>query len=448
MAKYHIDSSKTYNFPQELSEVNYENRILIIAPEEANWIVLDSIQQLDIFNLIKSGLSIEEVLNNSSIDIEDVKNVIIQIEARKFYRSNSKVTPIDRTMHVYLTNRCNLSCPHCYMFSGKGNTNELNTQEIRKLICDFAQIGRGTIITFSGGEPTIRTDFEEIVKTAYEQNLEVKLLTNGTQLSSERIAYLSKYISSVQISIDGFSEESNSVIRGKGNFVKALETVDAFISNGVYTAIAITPLLENLKLHMADYVTFAERLSQKYNDKAFELRFSEELLNGRCISDAEKINIEYRKLMSEIQKKVNGPNYKLWEFIKTLTDNPKITNCSFGNLCVSSTGDVFLCPRISDIISIGNIRTTEFKEIMYEAESAEIATSITKLVPCKNCDLRYICGGGCRIDEFPGLTHRKTFTGVNPDDYPRLKCSNLQKNMLYDLMVKSNEYFYSDLKEE
>ena len=100
MAKYHIDSSKTYNFPQELSEVNYENRILIIAPEEANWIVLDSIQQLDIFNLIKSGLSIEEVLNNSSIDIEDVKNVIIQIEARKFYRSNSKVTPIDRTMHV------------------------------------------------------------------------------------------------------------------------------------------------------------------------------------------------------------------------------------------------------------------------------------------------------------------------------------------------------------
>ncbi|MDM8242812.1 radical SAM protein [Phocaeicola barnesiae] len=448
MAKYHIDSSKIYDFPDNISIINHKEKILIIAPEEAIWIVLDSTRQQYVFNLFHSGLSIEEVLKISSIDSSDVNFVVTQIEARKFYKSSSNIQRVDRTMHLYLTNKCNLSCPHCYMFSGKAEGNELNTQEIKKLISDFAKISNGTSITFSGGEPTIRNDFDEIIRTAYELGLEVKILTNGTQLSSERISAISKYISSVQISIDGFSEKSNSLVRGKGNFAKALAAVDTFISNGVYTSIAITPSLDSLRKYMDKYIEFALVLTQKYENNAFELRFSEELLNGRSISNAENINSEYKELMSKVQKELYGSDYKLWEFVKTLTDNPKITNCSFGNICVNSIGDVFLCPRISDLKSIGNIRTKEFKDINHEADIAESLTSIINLIPCSTCDLRYICGGGCRIEEYPGLTYRETFVGLNPNEYPRQECNNNQKKIFYDLMIESNEYFYSDLNEE
>lgn len=448
MAKYNIDSGKIYDFPDNISIVNHNEKILIIAPEEANWIVLDSTQQQYVFNLFHSGLSIEEVLKIPLIDSSDVNFVVTQIEARKFYKKIPNIQSIDKTMHLYLTNRCNLSCPHCYMFSGKAERNELETQEIKKLISDFTKISNGTSITFSGGEPTIRTDFEEIVRTAYEMGLEVKILTNGTQLSSERITALSKYISSVQISIDGFSEESNALIRGKGSFSKALAAVDAFISNGVYTSIAITPSLDSLRKYMDKYIEFAQVLIQKYENDAFELRFSEELLNGRCISNAENINSEYRELMSNIQKELYGSDYKLWEFVKTLTDNPKITNCSFGSISINSTGDVFLCPRISDLKSIGNIRTKKFKDINDEAITAESLTSITNLIPCNTCELRYICGGGCRIEEYPGLTYRETFVGINPKEYPRLECNKNLKKKFYDLMIESNEYFYRDLNEE
>lgn len=448
MAKYHIDSGKIYDFPDNISIVNHKEKILIIAPEEANWVVLESTRQQYVFNLFQSGLSIEEVLKTSSIDSSDVNFVVTQIEARKFYKSSSNIQHADKTMHLYLTNKCNLSCPHCYMYSGEAKGNELNTQEIKKLISDFAKISNGTSITLSGGEPTIRTDFYEIIKTAYELGLEVKILTNGTQLSSERITALSKYISSVQISIDGFSEESNALIRGKGNFAKALASVDTFISNGVYTSIAITPSLDSLRKYMHKYIEFAQVLTQKYENNSFELRFSEELLNGRCISNAENINSEYRELMTKLQKELYGSDYKLWEFVKTLTDNPKITNCSFGNLSVNSTGDVFLCPRISDLKPIGNIRTKEFKDINHEADTAESLTSIINLIPCNTCELRYICGGGCRIEEFPGLTYRETFVGIKPDEYPRLECNYDQKNIFYDLMIESNEYFYTDINEK
>ena len=105
-----------------------------------------------------------------------MKFVVTQIGSKKIYTNKfSNIQRVDKTMHLYLTNRCNLSCPHCYMFSGKTERNELETQEIKKLISDFTKISNGTSITFSGGEPTIRTDFEEIVRTAYEMGLEVKI---------------------------------------------------------------------------------------------------------------------------------------------------------------------------------------------------------------------------------------------------------------------------------
>ncbi|MCS2814004.1 hypothetical protein NXX52_15150 [Bacteroides ovatus] len=89
MAKYNIDSGKIYDFPDNISIVNHNEKILIIAPEEANWIVLDSTQQQYVFNLFHSGLSIEEILKIPSIDSSDVKFVVTQIEARKFYKQNT-----------------------------------------------------------------------------------------------------------------------------------------------------------------------------------------------------------------------------------------------------------------------------------------------------------------------------------------------------------------------
>ena len=27
-------------------------------------------------------------------------------------------------------------------------------------------------------------------------------------------------------------------------------------------------------------------------------------------------------------------------------------------------------------------------------------TDVDSILPCKHCDLRYVCGGGCRIDDY------------------------------------------------
>lgn len=128
------------------------------------------------------------------------------------------------------------------MFAGKAMDNELSTQEIFKLIEDYASIG-GNQITLSGGEPCMHKDINDIIKFAYDHNLKVRILSNGTLMTDKWIEDYSKYIDSIQISVDGFSEETNSAIRGRGNFEKSLHAIDQFVLHGVNTSVAVTPSL-------------------------------------------------------------------------------------------------------------------------------------------------------------------------------------------------------------
>ncbi len=445
MPRYYIDNQKVYDFPKEIVIIEKEGHILIIAPELANWIVLDSMAQLQVFEQFRKGVSIDGVLRTLRFSESDVAKVVTQIEARRFYRKVPVVVPEEVSMHLYLTNRCNLSCPHCYMFSGQPNGMELSTFEIKRLIKDFAELGEGAVLTLSGGEPTLHPDFEEIVHFAFDRGLDIQLMTNGTCLSPSVIDAIAPCLTSVQVSIDGFSEESNARIRGLGHFDKALEVVDDFIQHGVYTAIAMTPSLQNLKEQKGEYIAFAKDLAARYEQAAFEIRFSEELLNGRCIGNASELNTEYGRLMAEIQEAIYGEDFRVQEFVKRLSDSRRLVNCSFGNLAVSAVGDVFLCPRIQDLKAIGNVRICSLEELLAKAKVAEEATRIDRLYPCKDCDLRYICGGGCRMEEFAGLTGRDSFEAINARKHPRRGCDASVKARFYDLMIESNAYFFSEL---
>ena len=135
--RYYIDPNKVYSYPEEVSVVRHAGKILVIAPLTANWIVLNDESQLNAFYELGEK-SISKVLNSRVYNVEDVREVVTQLEARRFCTKTVVSAPDQfRTMHVYLTNKCNLRCPHCYMFSGKANDNELATGEVQKLCEEY-----------------------------------------------------------------------------------------------------------------------------------------------------------------------------------------------------------------------------------------------------------------------------------------------------------------------
>ncbi len=446
MPRYYIEPEKTYNFPSEIFIVHYGESILVISPETANWIVLNNDKCLQIIDYLRQGLTIKEVMDEFEGYLADVKATITQLEGKRFCNKVvSRVTDKARSLHLYTTNKCNLNCPHCYMFSGSTIGRELLTDEIIKLFRDYKNSG-GQNVTLSGGEPTLRPDFDVLVKTAFDLGLKVRVLTNGSMLTKERIDAISPYLDSIQISIDGFSEESDSIIRGNGHFRKAMSAIDYLVSDGVSTSVAITPSLQLLEEHIEEYSSFAEKLAKTYSGDKFMVKFSESLLNGRDICPSKRDNDEYYKLIQTLRRKLNGPKFEIMSFVHSFHTNTIMDNCMFGVFAIASNGDVYFCARTSDLKPVANIRTHSFSEILQLSDIAEKATRITNLKPCGTCDLRYICGGGCRIDEFKDLVDRTQFDNIDYDSIPPRRCNATFKNRFYRLMIESNPYMYSEIK--
>ena len=436
--RMNISPQKVYSLPKHLHIESINGLYVIVSPFTANWIVLENKEQLNFFELLKFN-KLETALKKFDGSIDNARPVIIQLEARQFERVNVKRGNYGRVMQFHLTNACNMRCPHCYMFAGKKEENELTKEEIYKLIQLFKNAG-GEQITFTGGEVCMRTDFLDIIKYTKATGFIVEILTNGVLWNDEKIKEISPYLSRVQISIDGISEEENAKIRGKGNFEKALKTVDLFLSNDVPTDIGITPWYDKtLKGKINEYATFSKTLINKYKDKPFGVRFTTSLLDGRNIKFSLAEKQEYEKITEAMYTNLYGEDVLDLPFIEFHSHFLLEDNCEFGNLTIASNGNVYFCPSISMLPTSLNIRTSSFDEILILSKKATKISCVDNLDPCKRCELRYICGGGCRIQYFQDFQEKEAF---NITHHPHRKCSAEYKQNIYKQMIRTNEALF------
>lgn len=129
------------------------------------------------------------------------------------------------------TNRCNLSCLHCYSKAGLDATDTLTTSDIMATLPKLKANGVKFLI-FSGGEPLTRKDLFDIALRCKELGIITYLSTNGLyvkQSNAEKILDTFNYIG---ISIDG-SPDVHDKFRGlKGSFIESMKAVDLLNSFG------------------------------------------------------------------------------------------------------------------------------------------------------------------------------------------------------------------------
>ena len=103
-----------------------------------------------------------------------------------------------------VTRACNLNCRHCYAGEkSSAHTRELSTREARKLISELAYMNV-PVLLFSGGEPLLREDIEELIAFAREQGIMVALSSNGTLIDLEKARRIKQLgVSYVGVSLDG-----------------------------------------------------------------------------------------------------------------------------------------------------------------------------------------------------------------------------------------------------
>ncbi len=123
-----------------------------------------------------------------------------------------------------LTDRCNLSCTHCYSRSAPDSPTqgELSTTEALAFIDDLAAAGIPLVI-FTGGEPLVRPDIWQLADHCREAGIKTALSTNGTLITDEVAGKIKACgIEYAGISLDGATAQTHDRFRNTtGAFARA-----------------------------------------------------------------------------------------------------------------------------------------------------------------------------------------------------------------------------------
>jgi len=110
--------------------------------------------------------------------------------------------------HIIPIRRCNLSCAYCNEYDKVSNP--VPTAEMLNRIDLLAALGT-EIITFSGGEPLLHPDLDELIRRIRSHHRIATLITNGYLLTPDRIRQLNRAgLEHLQISIDNLQPDQVS----------------------------------------------------------------------------------------------------------------------------------------------------------------------------------------------------------------------------------------------
>lgn len=324
------------------------------------------------------------------------------IETRKeMYSARLFPPPITTPFHltilqVQLTNKCNLHCAHCYAESSSGQNQMLPAEVIYRLIDEFAILG-GIKLFLTGGEPLLHPNLEDIIVHAKMRHLFVYLSTNGfaiTKKKAERLVALG--VGAVNISIDGSNSATHDKFRGKeGSYDRALDAIDAFLSQGIPCATQTT--LHSYNLDQS--VEIVNMLRPRGVRSCFFVRMmpmGRGKIHDQLIPSLEQYEEsrleEYKNRRLYYGDQVY-PEKSHQEFSRV--------RCSAGisQMYVKSDGTCYPCPSLeSTQFALGKYPDLSLREIWVNRQVPieELRSfDFSSMEKCKNCEHQSICRGGC-----------------------------------------------------
>ena len=115
-------------------------------------------------------------------------------------------------LRLSLTDRCNFRCSYCLPQGYRKDpalSAELSRDELRRAVRGFAQLGLWKL-RLTGGEPTVRSDFDEIVREMRGVNgiRRIAITTNGYRLADRAHRWREAGVDAINVSIDTLDRET------------------------------------------------------------------------------------------------------------------------------------------------------------------------------------------------------------------------------------------------
>ncbi|MGD2249023.1 MAG: PqqD family peptide modification chaperone [Candidatus Methanofastidiosia archaeon] len=333
----------------------------------------------------KTGEPIDEFAN----DLDEFVEYMVGEGMLEWSDTPSYVEPIyqrDRPYSITMevTSACNLSCVMCSTDSGTPRKDDLTLEDIYPFVEQVKKY-KPTPFAISGGEPLIKKD---IVLYLVEQlspikEIAVSIFTNGTLIDTDYAHQLRDAgLQIARVSLDGHTAAVHDAIRGKGAFEKTVQGIKNLKELGirVNTVSVISQLNFEYHKEIRDYVR--------------ELGDSNDFVGvypwGRS---GEELNLTTEESF----------NFRVTDMEKIVANVSPRNRCNVGEtIYIKANGDIFPCFLLRfPEFKVGNIKENDLKDI-YDTDIIQelLQVTVKDIEGCKDCYIRYYCGGGCRAHAY------------------------------------------------
>lgn len=305
-------------------------------------------------------------------------------------------------MDLAVTFKCANNCVHCYA-GGPHETVELSTQQWREVIDKLSQIGV-FIVTFTGGEPTMREDLSELLQYAQNKGMVTGLITNGRKLKDKTyVKTLEKVgLDFIQVTLESHLPKIHDLITAsQGSWKETVTGIKNAVKSQIYVSTNTT-----LNTHNAPEFLTTIKYIKELGVAAFGCNSL--IYSGKAnVMDQEfALPIQaLRKLLPEIREKAQQLNLKFLWYTPTqycrldpvqLGLGVKSCTAAMINMCVAPNGDVYPCQSYFE--SLGNLLADEWTKIWNHPLAAQLRSRAYAEPKCKECPQLQVCGGGCPLE--------------------------------------------------
>lgn len=192
---------------------------------------------------------------------------------------------------MYLTNKCNLTCKHCFIEGCPRNNDFLSWMQIENILKYFSK--NYPTVEFTGGEALLSPYLKDSLILAQKLGYQTGVSTNGIDPSIVN-QLTPKLIDKITYSLDGSTAKTHDFLRGKGVFDKCIANIKLAIKKGFRTEVVFTTHKLNISeipstIHLLDNIG-VKKLSFNFINNRGSATFNQKILiTGKDWIDIRKI---------------------------------------------------------------------------------------------------------------------------------------------------------------
>jgi len=257
-----------------------------------------------------------------------------------------------QTLIFAITNKCHLSCEHCFEWQNLDSNESLSLQDLKNIMRKFQTHGINQI-QLSGGEPLARfDDTVELIKSALP-GTDLWLLTSGYGLTAEKALKLKRAgLTGINISLDHWDEEKHNQFRNNSeSYYWVREAAKNSSNANLVISMSLCAVREHISVEfLFKYILLARELGAGF------IRILEPRQVGHFAGKDVELRTDQIEVLTKFFLSINSnPIYRNMPTVMYPGYHQRAYGCfGAGNryLYVDSNGDIHACPFCQN--AVGN----------------------------------------------------------------------------------------------